>query len=225
MHLNELLESIKRHSNPSEAIDKLGRVFTEYEDSLLDRGYDVLKSELSTGMYEAINGPHFDESSARKAVKAMENEDGSRGPHWSVEETTSVANQLGINLKSEKHNKWDWYVAMNMMWSDYYKAVVAMTGNSNTKHFAELAKAWICDKDIADGKMWHYFVYLMCDDEDNDYRTAKSNRQSYDHNYSTYSLVSPRYDREYSERERYPEYNSYGRNREYDRDRTSVRRY
>lgn len=100
----------------------------------------------------------------------MENEDGTKGPHWTVEETTSVANQMGINLKSEKHNKWDWYVAMNMIYSDYYKAVVAMTGSANTKHFAELAKAWLCDKDIDEGKMWHYYVYLMCDDDENDYK-------------------------------------------------------
>lgn len=99
----------------------------------------------------------------------MENEDGTKGPHWTVEETTSVANQMGINLKSEKHNKWDWFVAMNMIYSDFYKAVVAMTGSANTKYFAELAKAWLCDKDISEGKMWHYYVYIMCDDEENDY--------------------------------------------------------
>lgn len=54
-------------------------------------------------MYEAINGPHFDEEHAHYAVEGMENEDGTKGPHWTVEETTSVANQMGINLKSEKH--------------------------------------------------------------------------------------------------------------------------
>lgn len=45
-----------------------------------------------------------------------------------------------------------------------------MTGSANTKHFAELAKAWLCDKDIDEGKMWHYYVYLMCDDDENDYK-------------------------------------------------------
>lgn len=81
---------------------------------------------------------------------------------------------MGINLKSEKHNKWDWFVAMNMIYSDFYKAVVAMTGSANTKYFAELAKAWLCDKDISEGKMWHYYVYIMCDDEENDYAETNS---------------------------------------------------
>lgn len=165
MHLNKILEQIKRHQSPSEAIDKLSTALEKHEGSLLEKGFTILKSELAANMYEAINGPHFDEEHARYAVEGMENEDGTKGPHWTVEETTSVANQMGINLKSEKHNKWDWYVAMNMIYSDYYKAVVAMTGSANTKHFAELAKAWLCDKDIDEGKMWHYYVYLMCDGE------------------------------------------------------------
>lgn len=174
MHLNKILEQIKRHQSPSEAIDKLSTALEKHEGSLLEKGFTILKSELAANMYEAINGPHFDEEHARYAVEGMENEDGTKGPHWTVEETTSVANQMGINLKSEKHNKWDWYVAMNMIYSDYYKAVVAMTGSANTKHFAELAKAWLCDKDIDEGKMWHYYVYLMCDDDENDYKALCS---------------------------------------------------
>lgn len=112
--------------------------------------------------YEAEHGPHFDEEMARKAVSKMENEDGSRGQHWSIEETTSLANQHGIRM-DEKFNKYDWYVALNMVYSDYYRVVVNMTNSNNPKHFVELAKAWLCDKDIEEGKMWYYYVYIMCD--------------------------------------------------------------
>lgn len=112
--------------------------------------------------YEAKHGPHFNEEHARKAVSKMENEDGSRGQHWSLEETTSLANQYGIRL-DEEFNKYDWYVALNMVYSDYYKVIVNMTGSNSSKYFVELAKAWICDKDIDEGKMWYYYVYVMCD--------------------------------------------------------------
>lgn len=227
MHLNELLESIKRHSNPTEAINRLGKVLHEHENNLVDKGYNVLKSELSAGMYEAINGPHFDEVNAQRAVEHMENEDGSKGPHWSVEETTNIANQMGINLRSEKHNKWDWYVAMNMIWSDFYKAVVAMTGNTNTKHFAELAKAWICDKDIADGKMWHYYVYIMCNDEDNDYKVLHENSKhkyydeghEYHRNYDYPEYEYKRYHDEYPTHRR-----SYTYDKEYEREQDVLQR-
>lgn len=114
--------------------------------------------------YEAEHGPHFNDEHARKAVSKMENEDGTRGQHWSLEETTALANQYGIRL-DEKINKYDWYVALNMVYSDYYRVVVSMTGSNNTKYFVELAKAWIHDKDIDEGKMWFYYIEEMnkCD--------------------------------------------------------------
>ena len=112
MHLSRILDQIKRHPSPTEALTKLGKAMDKHEDNLLEKGFRILKSELCANVYEAINGPHFDEEHAKYAVEGMENEDGSKGPHWTVEETTSIANQMGINLKSEKHNKWDWLVEL-----------------------------------------------------------------------------------------------------------------
>lgn len=127
---------------------------------------------IRTKAYEAEHGPHFNEEHARKAVNKMENEDGTRGQHWSLEETTALANQYGIRL-DEKINKYDWYVALNMVYSDYYRVIVNITGTNNTKFFVELAKAWICDKDIDEGKMWFYYIYL--DEIDVTIEHAKSN--------------------------------------------------
>lgn len=112
--------------------------------------------------YEAEHGPHFNEENAHKAVSKMENEDGTRGPHWSMEETTSLANQYGVRL-DEKFNKCDWYVALNMIYSDYYKVIVNISNSTHAKFFVEFAKAWMNDKDIDEGKMWYYYTYVMCD--------------------------------------------------------------
>ena len=112
--------------------------------------------------YEAEHGPHFNEEHARKAVSKMENEDGTRGPHWSLDETTSFANQYGINLNS-KFNRYDWFVALNMVYSDYYRVIVSMIGSASVKHFVEMAQAWLNDKDVDEGKMWYYYTYVMCD--------------------------------------------------------------
>ena len=169
MHLDKLFEQLKHHPAPEKALDKLGKVFESHETNLMEKGYQTLKSKLCNDVYEAINGPHFDEEHAREAVNNMENEDGSKGPHWTVEETTAIANQMGVNLKSDKCNKWDWYVAMNMIYSDYYKVISSITGRTDTKYFAEFAKAWINDKDISEGKMWHYYIYIMSDCFDHDY--------------------------------------------------------
>lgn len=109
--------------------------------------------------YEKEHGPHFNEEYARKAVMKMENEDGTRGPHWSLEETTTLASQYGIALGS-KFNRYDWFVALNMVYSDYYRVIMNITGSNNTKHYVEFAKAWLNDKDIDEGKMWYYYIYV-----------------------------------------------------------------
>lgn len=96
--------------------------------------------------YEAEHGPHFNEEHARKAVSKMENEDGTRGPHWSIEETTTLANQYGVSL-GNRFNRYDWFVALNMVYSDYYKVIINITNSNSTKHFVELAKAWINDNE------------------------------------------------------------------------------
>lgn len=91
--------------------------------SRIIKSINAMRERLKIERHEAMYGPHFNEECALKAVSKMENEDGSRGEHWSLEETTSIANQYGINLKGEKYNKYDWYVALNMIRSDYYRAV------------------------------------------------------------------------------------------------------
>lgn len=116
--------------------------------SRIIKSINAMRERLKIERHEAMYGPHFNEECALKAVSKMENEDGSRGEHWSLEETTSIANQYGINLKGEKYNKYDWYVALNMIRSDYYRAVVTMTSSDHIKYFVELAKAWLNDKDI-----------------------------------------------------------------------------
>ena len=61
MHLNKILDQIKHHPSPTEAIDKLGKALEKHEGSLLEKGFQILKSELCANVYEAINGPHFDD--------------------------------------------------------------------------------------------------------------------------------------------------------------------
>ena len=115
-----------------------------------------------TKAYEQEYGPHFNEEQARKAVNKMQNEDGTKGPHWSLDETTSLASQYGVGLNN-RFNRYDWFVALNMIYSDYYKVIINITNSNSPKHYVEFAKAWLNDKDIDEGKMWYYYIYVMCD--------------------------------------------------------------
>lgn len=55
MHLNKILDQIKHHPSPTEAIDKLGKALEKHEGSLLEKGFQILKSELCANVYEAIS--------------------------------------------------------------------------------------------------------------------------------------------------------------------------
>lgn len=55
MHLNKLLEQIKRHQSPTEAIDKLATALEKHEGSLLEKGFTILKSELAANQMNADN--------------------------------------------------------------------------------------------------------------------------------------------------------------------------
>lgn len=68
----------------------------------------MMRERLKIERHEAMYGPHFNEEQALKAVSKMENEDGSRGEHWSLEEATSVSssqvssNPASVNTNSGK---------------------------------------------------------------------------------------------------------------------------
>ena len=119
--------------------------------------------------HERMYGPHFNEAMAMKAISKMQNEDGTIGQHWSLPETTQLANRYGISLSTERFNKYDWFVALNMVYSDYCAIIRNIQINDPTKFFVELAKYWIKDKDVDEGKMWYYFKYVMCDEYHEDY--------------------------------------------------------
>ena len=128
------------------------------------------KSKLER--HEYLYGPHFNKECAVKAVSKMHNTDGTRGPHWDLIQTTRVAEQYGINTKTGKFNEYDWYVALNMVRSDYYKFVFTTFHSDNIKYFVGLAKAFLEDDDVDEGKMWYYYKYVMCDvyhEEEEDY--------------------------------------------------------
>lgn len=156
-----------------------------------------MKNKKKFEKHERMYGPHFNEECALMAVEHMINEDGTRGAHWTIEQTSSVAQQYGINLNTGRYNKYDWFVTMNMFYSDYYKAVVSMTNSDNVRYYVDLSKAWLEDKDVDEGKMWYYYKYIMCDelrsdDDEDDY-------EEYDYDYKRNSRRYPKYDHYYDE--------------------------
>ena len=88
-------------------------------------------------------------------VDMMENADGTHGPHWAMEQTKELQEKKGIG-----HDPVEFFVAMNMMYSDYCK--IAKRYNVNTADFyASMAKAFLDDKDAVDDKLAKYYEYVV----------------------------------------------------------------
>lgn len=95
---------------------------------------------------DLILNPHFTKETAKYAVSQMENKDGSKGEHWDYETTTKVLRAEGYN-----YNEADWYFALNMIYSDYYKS------DRSDSVYIELACDFIGDVDAPEDKVKKYF--------------------------------------------------------------------
>lgn len=89
----------------------------------------------------------------------MRNEDGSRGEHFRKEQCKHAGEQAGVDI--EEFGEDIFCLAMNMMYSDYCK-VAKKYGVDRPEYYADLAKAFLRDKDF-DGKPEEkLYLYYKC---------------------------------------------------------------
>lgn len=139
MH-EEMIDYIVKNGT-AKSMECLRKVMVEMLDdlSVMDESkYKMYEYKL----YKAAYGDHLTEELARKWVSGMTNKDGTRGEHWSYEQTSQLAGN---------HNKWDWYAVLNMMYSDYYNQ------RFDTNIYVQLANDWLDDRDVGDGKTLCYY--------------------------------------------------------------------
>lgn len=86
----------------------------------------------------------FDRETAMQWAANMQNADGTTGPHWSMDQTSAIADGMGV--QETDIPRWAWGVTMNMMYSDYYPVAVEF-GLNRPEFYAALAKAFLLDKD------------------------------------------------------------------------------
>ena len=91
-----------------------------------------------------------DEQKAMQWVGKMRNADGSTGPHFKPE----VAEQLRA-AHCPKCDKWEFMVALNMMYSDYAD-VAKKFGADKPEFYVHMAKAFLEDEDAGEDKLAKY---------------------------------------------------------------------
>lgn len=91
-----------------------------------------------------------DEWQARRWVSTMKGENGKSGEHYAPEKAEMLMRQY-----CPECDEWEWYVAINMMHSDYGQ-IAKQVGVDCDTMCAMLAKAFIQDEDAAEGKLRKY---------------------------------------------------------------------
>lgn len=115
------------------------------------------KGERSSG-HGAGNGyAPLTKQMAMEWTEQMENVDGTHGPHWSMDDVKKVMAQKNVECDPVA-----FFVAMNMMYSDYSKVAQSL-GVSNMDFYIKMAKAFLDDPDSVDGreKLARYYEYVV----------------------------------------------------------------
>lgn len=121
-----------------------------YDGDIYARGSIV----MSPSRHDDDDGETYfapvDERTAHKWAKKLKNSDGSAGAHWTAEQLEPLRASLAPNC-----DKWELFVAANMMYSDYAK-VAQKYGADRPEFYVEMAKAFLTDPDARDNKLRRY---------------------------------------------------------------------
>ncbi len=152
MEIFEIYENVKSTPKSNEIVEK---IIKSYDKSLNKvKSYnEELYNDLKCDIYVEIYGCHFNEWLLKCATENMQNEDGTAGAHWTLEQTNAVARDSDI--KFINFNQYDWNYVMNMIYSDYYGVI-----SNDISAYVKMAKRFIMDKDSPKGKAYHYYMAM-----------------------------------------------------------------
>lgn len=101
MHLNKLLEQIKRHQSPTEAIDKLATALEKHEGSLLEKGFTILKSELAANMYIDAQTQIINDKFCQLEMREMQNKIDTLRDEKNALQSSALLQQQTSNIVSQ----------------------------------------------------------------------------------------------------------------------------
>lgn len=143
-------------------LDKLEQGLARYMDMPVDmRSSEAVSSMLECharvkAMQEKLDAGKedytFSSDDAKMWCDNMVNSDGTHGGHWTIVETNP--------FKPDDIEDYVWNVAMNAMYSDYYRPLTDAGVNYPTM-YAEMAKAFLGDEDAQANKMARYYHTIV----------------------------------------------------------------
>lgn len=146
--------------------DMRGRDYGDYNRDYAD--YDMRRDYADYGMrdYGEMEYGKMSHKDIEKWKKHMKNQDGTMGEHFKKEQVHQAARQIGVN--PDEYGEHIFPLVMNMMYSDYC-AVAKKFGLDRPDFYAELAKAFLNDKDFGgepEEKVWLYYQCIASPEQE-----------------------------------------------------------
>lgn len=142
------MEYIIEHGTPDE-MEEMKEVL---EDVVCDLKMVDHKAYLEAEyrLHAIAHHGHLGEKAAKCWVEKMKNKDGTKGQHWSWEQTEQVRKDKNLPFDGS-----DWYAVLNMIYSDYYHSKL------DTSMYVEMAKDWLMDSDVGGHKTLKYYYFVV----------------------------------------------------------------
>lgn len=126
------------------------------------------KNEIAKIVYSHLNDGHFNKEFAEQQTAKMYRLDNGRkvyGPFISSLDTDKYYSEISDKIRP--YNNWDWYVTVNMIYSDNYNLLNSWFENLSDEDLQnkvyQLAQNWLDDEDNPYGssKIWKYFNDIL----------------------------------------------------------------
>lgn len=98
----------------------------------------------------------FSLDTAQAWTKKMKNEDGTQGPHWTLEQAKQIMAQRKIGLDPVQ-----FWVTLNMIYSDFSPVAKKHGLGGSLEFYTDMAKAFLTDKDAKPDKISRYYEYIV----------------------------------------------------------------
>lgn len=133
--------------------NKIGFAIEGEMDRLPDESY-----HHTAGSARHMDGEpmHFTRESAMAWTGDMINADGTKGPHWSMEQVKKVMDQRGIDA-----DPLQFYAILNAVYSDYCAVAKRHGVGDKIDFYVDMARAWLDDPDADKDKAARYFEYIV----------------------------------------------------------------
>lgn len=133
------------NKSDKEDMQELGYLFNKTMDHLKECDYE-LYDDIECKMYELVYGEKLTLTMAENWVKEMK-----PMAKWTKEETDKVISEKDLDI-----NDVDFFVCMNMMYSDYNKIF-----GDDLEKYVKLSLDFLNDTDAKDNKLYRYYKYIV----------------------------------------------------------------